>query len=40
MPNGPHQPPRKTTVAIELTMIMLMYSAMKKSAKRMPEYSV
>src|SRR5579864_6600526 len=40
MPKGPHKPQRNTVVAMALTMIMLMYSAMKKRAKRMPEYSV
>ena len=34
------QPPKKSTVATIATMNMLEYSAKKKSAKRIPEYSV
>src|SRR3974390_568007 len=37
---GPCQPPRKKTVAMAATMNMLVYSARKNKAKRMPEYSV
>src|SRR5258708_5386163 len=38
--NGRSHPPKNSVVATEETTIMLAYSARKKSAKRMPLYSV
>ena len=39
MCNGIH-PPRNTVTAMDATINMFMYSARKKKAKRIPEYSV